>query len=78
MPILYLIYLRKGYTSGRIFYGQASMYRPRHTYYVTVLVFVCLYTCMILAHTCKTVQFCVIATVWIGVITAFAHLRTIL
>ena len=74
-----------GYASGRIFYGHASTYRPRHTYYVTVLVFVCMYIRTALAHPCRTVRFCLIATVWtgmtatvwIGVSTALALLCTI-
>ena len=44
--ILFLICLGDGYASGRISYGKASTYRPRHTYYVTVLVFVFPYVCM--------------------------------
>ena len=35
--------LGNGFVSGRLSYKQASTYRPRPTYYVTVLVFVCLY-----------------------------------
>ena len=41
--ILSLVRSRNGYESGRLSYGQASNYRTRHRYYVTVLVFVCLY-----------------------------------
>ena len=43
MLILSLVCLGNGYASGRISYRQASTYRRCHTYYVTVLVFVCLY-----------------------------------
>ena len=41
MQILSLVSSGNGYASGRISYGQVSAYRPRHMYYVTVLVFVC-------------------------------------
>ena len=83
--ILYLVHSGNGFTSGCLFYGQASMYRPCPTYYVTVLVFVCLYVCTTLSHPCITVRFCLIATVWtgvtatvwIGVSTSLAHLCTI-
>ena len=47
--VLSLVRLGNGFASGRISYGQASTYRPRPTYYVTVLVFVCLYICTTLA-----------------------------
>ena len=67
MLILSLVFLENGYASGRLSYGQGSTYRPRHTYYVTVLVFVCLYVCTTLAHLCRTLRFCLIATVWTGV-----------
>ena len=40
--ILYLVLSGNGYAPVRISYRQASTYRPSHTYYVTVLVFVCL------------------------------------
>ena len=50
MSILSLVRLGKGFTSGRLSYRQASTYRPRPTYYVTILVFVYLYVCMTLAH----------------------------
>ena len=43
ISILYLVRLGNGYASGRLSYGQASAYRPRHMHYVTVLVFVCPY-----------------------------------
>ena len=43
MLIFSLVRLGNGYASGRLFYVQASMYHPRHTYYITVLVFVCSY-----------------------------------
>ena len=43
MSILSLVRLGNVYASGRHSCGQASMYRPCHTYYVTILVFVCLY-----------------------------------
>ena len=41
--ILYLVSLGNGYASGHISYGHDSTHRPRHTYYVTVLLFVCPY-----------------------------------
>ena len=41
ISILSLVRLGNGYMSGRISYIQDSTYRPRHTYYVTVLVFMC-------------------------------------
>ena len=47
--ILYLVRSENGFASGCISYGQASTYRPRPTYYVTGLVFVCLYVCTTLA-----------------------------
>ena len=80
--ILSLVRLGNGFASGRLSYGQASTYRPRPTYYVTVLVFVCPYVRAQLAHHCRTVRFCLIATVWtgvtatvwIGVSTALSHL----
>ena len=85
VSILSLVRSGNGFASGRLSYGQASTYRPRTTYYVTVLVFVCLYVCTTLAHPCITLRFCLIATVytgvnatvWIGVSTALAHLCTI-
>ena len=43
MSILSLVRLGNGYAYGRLSYKQASTYRPRHMYYVTVLVFVCPY-----------------------------------
>ena len=46
-----------GYASGRFYYWQDSTYRPRHTYYVTGLIFVCLYVRTTLAHPCRTVRF---------------------
>ena len=41
--ILYLVRLGDGFASGHLSYRQASTYRPCHTYYVTVLVFLCPY-----------------------------------
>ena len=84
MSIFSLVRLGNGFTSGRISYGQAPTYRPRHTYYITVLVLVCPYVRTALAHLCRTVRFCLIATVWtgvnatvwIGVSTLLAHLCT--
>ena len=38
-----LMRLGNGYASDCLSYGQDSSYRPCHTYYVTVLVFVCPY-----------------------------------
>ena len=83
--ILSLVRSGDGFASGSLYCGQDSTYRPRPTYYVTVLVFVCLYVCTTLAHFFRSVQFCLIATVWtgvtatvwIGVSTALAHLCTI-
>ena len=49
VSILSLVRSGKGFTSGRISYGQASTYRPCPMYYVTVLMFVCLYVCTTLA-----------------------------
>ena len=49
MPILSLLRSGNGFASGRLSYGQASTYRPRPTYYITVLLFVCLYVCTTLA-----------------------------
>ena len=49
MLILSLVRSGNGFASGRLSYGQASMYHPRPTYYVTVLVFVCLYVCTTLS-----------------------------
>ena len=43
VSILSLVRSGNGYTSGCLSYVQASNYRPCHTYYVTVLVFVCPY-----------------------------------
>ena len=45
MSILSLVRSGNGFASGRLSYGKASTYRPHPTYYVTVLVFVCLYVC---------------------------------
>ena len=39
LSILFLVRLGKGFASGCHSYGQASTYRPRNTYYITVLVF---------------------------------------
>ena len=41
--ILYLVRLVNGCMSGHLYFGQASTYRPWHTYLVTVLLFMCLY-----------------------------------
>ena len=41
VSILYLVRLGNGYAYDRLSYGQTSTYIPLHTYYVTVLVFVC-------------------------------------
>ena len=85
--MVYLVRSGNGYASGHLSYGQASTYCPRHTYHVTVLVFVCTYV-----HTydistpfqnSTVLHYCsryigVIATVWIGVRTSLAHLCTIL
>ena len=51
MSIFYLVRLENGYVSSRLSYGKASTYRPRHTYYINVLVFVCLYVRTALANT---------------------------
>ena len=85
VSIFSLVCSGSGYVSVRLSYGQAYTYRPRHTYYVTFLVFVRLYIRTTLEYPCRTVRLCVIATVWIGltvivwicVITALAHLCTI-
>ena len=85
VSILSLVRSGNGFASGLLSYGQDFTFHPCPTYYVTVLVFVCLYVCTTLAHPCRTVRFCLIATVWIvvtatvwiGVSTALAHLCTI-
>ena len=41
VSILSLAYLGNGYAYNRIYYRQTSTCRPRHTIYVTVVVFVC-------------------------------------
>ena len=41
VSIFSLVHSGNGYASSRLSYGHASTYRPRHTYYVTVLVFLC-------------------------------------
>ena len=50
VSILSLVRSGNGYASGRLSFGQASTYRPRPTYYVTVFVFLCMYVCKTLAH----------------------------
>ena len=50
VSILSLVRLGNGFASGGLSYGQASTYRPRTMYYVTILVFVCLYVCTTLAY----------------------------
>ena len=85
VSIFYLVSSGNGFASGPLSYVQASTYRPRPMYYVTVLVFVYLYLCTTLAHPCRIVRFCLIAavwngvaaTVWIGVSAALAHFCTI-
>ena len=52
VSILSLVPLGKGYVSCRLSYGQTYTYRSRHTYYVTVLAFVCPYVRMTLAIIC--------------------------
>ena len=84
--ILSLVFSGNGDAYNRLSYVQDSTYRPNHTYYITVVLFVCQYVRLILAHPCRTVPFVVIATVWIGVIAniwigvsiSLAHLCTIL
>ena len=49
MSIFSLVSSGNGFTSGRLSYGHASTYRPCPTYFITVLVFVCLYVCTTLA-----------------------------
>ena len=49
VPILSLVRSGNSFASGRLSYGQASTYRPRPTYYVTVLVFLFPYVCTTLA-----------------------------
>ena len=86
VSILSLVSSGNSYAYGRLSYGQAYTYLPRHTYYVTVLVFVWPYVRTTLPHPCRTLRFCVIATVWtgvtatiwIGVSTSLAHFCTIL
>ena len=85
VSILSLVRLGNGFASGRLSYRQAFTFHPLSTYYVTVLVFVCLYLCTTFIHPCRIVRFWLIdtawtgvtATVWIGVSTALAHLCTI-
>ena len=48
--ILSLVLLGSGYTSDRIYYGQASTYCPCHTHYFAILVFVCPYVRTTLAQ----------------------------
>ena len=82
VSILSLVRSGNGFASDRISYKHASTYRPRPTYYITVLLFVCLYVCTTLSHPCRKVFFFLIATVcidvtatvWIDVSTASAHL----
>ena len=54
LSILYLVRSGNGLVSGRLSYGQASTYRPRPTYYVNVLVFVCPCIRTTLEHLCRT------------------------
>ena len=83
--IFSLVRSGNSFASGGLSYGQAFTFHPRPTYYVTVLVFVCLYVCTTLTQPCRTVRFWLIdtvwtgvtTTVWIGVSTALAHLCTI-
>ena len=85
VSIFYLVRSGNGFASGRLSYGQAFTFHPHPTYYVTVLVFVCMYICTTLIHPYRAVRFWLIdtvwtgvtATVWIGVSTALAHLCTI-
>ena len=49
VSIFFLVRLGNGFVSGCLSYGQASTYCPFPTYYVAVLVFVCLYLCTTLA-----------------------------
>ena len=85
VSILSSVRLGNGYASGRISCGQDSANRPRHTYYITVLVFVFLKVCTTLVHSCRMVQCFLIATVctgvtsnvYIGVSTVLAHLCSI-
>ena len=49
VSILSLVCLGNGYASVSLSYRQASTYRPHRTYYVTVVIFVCLYVCTPLA-----------------------------
>ena len=42
---------------GRLSYGQASTYRPCHTYYVTILIFVCPYVRTTLADSFVVIVF---------------------
>ena len=45
VSIFSLVRSGNSFASGRLSYGQAFMFHPRPTYYVTVLVCVCLYVC---------------------------------
>ena len=49
VSILSLVRSGNVFAYGSLHYGQASTYRLCHTYYVTVLVFVCPYVCTALA-----------------------------
>ena len=49
MSIVSLVRSGNEYASGRVSYEQASTYFHRHTYYATVLVFMCMYVRMTLA-----------------------------
>ena len=69
--ILYLVRPGNGFVSGRLTYGQAYMYHPCHTYYVTVLVFVFPYVRTTLTHPFRTVRFYLIATLWTGVAATY-------
>ena len=50
MSIISFVLSVNGFASGRLSYGQAFKFHPRPTYYVTVLVFVCLYVCTTLTR----------------------------
>ena len=57
VSILSLVLSGNGYASGRLSFGQASTPPPRHTYHVTVLVFVCPYIRTYDISTCFTTMF---------------------
>ena len=57
---------------------HTSTCRPRHTVYIRVVSFVCMYVCKKIPHPCTTVWFGVSKTVWFGVSRSSAHSWTTL